>query len=95
MLKTDRFKKVFICTVMIGLAAHLFNLTNVLKNHDNMAMYGYGAGIRSGRWFLQWIGELVGDVWGNYNIPFFNGLLTIILLALCAYKRYVKCLYEK
>ncbi len=80
-----RFKITFLSTVLIGLAAHLFALTNVLKNHDNILMTGYGAGTSSGRWFLGWFGDIVHDVWGNYNIPLFNGLLSILLLALAAY----------
>ncbi len=80
-----RFKITCGTTVLIGLAAHLFALTNVLKNHDNIIMTGYGAGTASGRWFMGWIGDVIQEVWGNYNIPFFNGLLGIFLLAAGAY----------
>lgn len=82
---SKRFKISYSATVLIGLAAHLFALTNVLKNHDNILMIGYGAGTTSGRWFMGWIGDIIHDIWGNYNIPFFNGLLGIFLLSFAAY----------
>lgn len=64
----------------------VFALTNVLHNHDNIAVYlsGYGTGLTSGRWFLTLLGDCIGKIWGNYNIPFFNGLLSIFLLSLSA-----------
>ena len=67
-----------------GLMAHLFVLTNIIVNHDNARIHGYGSGVTSGRWFLSVLGELVGKVWGNYNIAFFNGFLGILMLAACA-----------
>lgn len=72
-------------TVLCALAAHLFALTNVLKNHDNILMEGYGAGTASGRWFMGWIGDLIGEIWGNYNIPFYDGLIGIFILSFAAY----------
>lgn len=71
--------------ILTGLASHLFALTNVLQNHDNIAVLnGYGAGVTSGRWFLNILGDFIGRVWGNYNLPFFNGLLCILLLSVSA-----------
>lgn len=81
-----RLKITFISSITAGLLAHLFALTNVLQNYDNMAILpgGYGTGLTSGRWFLTILGNFLNKIWGNYNIPFFNGLLTIVILSITA-----------
>lgn len=71
--------------IIVGFLAHLFALTNCLKNHDNIVIHGYGTGITSGRWFLQCLGEFIEKIWGNYNISFFNGIIAILFLTLTAY----------
>lgn len=81
-----RLKITFLSSIMAGLLAHIFALTNVLQNYDNMAILpgGYGTGLTSGRWFLTILGNFLNKIWGNYNIPFFNGLLTIVILSVTA-----------
>lgn len=78
--------KVIFFTFLGGMAIHLFSLTNVLHNYDNVAAQpgGYGTGVTSGRWALTLIGELVKKAWGNYNLPYFNGALLVLFLALSA-----------
>ena len=81
-----RLKITFISSIIVGLLAHIFALTNVLQNYDNMAILpgGYGTGLTSGRWFLTILGNFLNKIWGNYNIPFFNGTLTIVILSITA-----------
>ena len=82
---SERFKATYLSSVLLGLFAHLFAFTNVLKNHDNILREGYGAGTASGRWFMNWLGDIISEIWGNYNLPFWDGILGIILLPLAAY----------
>lgn len=50
-LTEKRFKYTFLTSMLVGLAAHLFALTNVLQNYDNISQTptGVGTGITSGR----------------------------------------------
>ena len=81
-----KYKVPLFAGFITALSAHLFVLVNVLHNYDNIAALpvGYGTGITSGRWFLTVLGDFIGKVWGNYNISFFNGLITIGILLLTA-----------
>jgi hypothetical protein len=65
---------------------HLFALTNILNNHDNIASQpgGYGMGVDMGRWFLEVLGRLFDKVGLNYNLPSINGVIYIALLAAAA-----------
>lgn len=47
-------KITFISTFIIGCIAHLFALTNVLHNYDDIRCTpgGAGAGVASGRWII-------------------------------------------
>ena len=78
---SHRIKVTFLSSFILGGLAHLFTLTNVLQNYDNIAIVpgGYGTGLTSGRWLLTVLGNFIKKIWGNYNLPFFNGLLTIFL----------------
>lgn len=73
----------FISSLFFGLLSYLYFFTNNLNNYDNIAITpaGYGTGTISGRWFLNEFGNFIGDMWGNYNIPIFNGMLSILILA--------------
>ena len=61
-------KKTFLTTaggaLVFGMMAHLFVLTNVIVNHDNARIHGYGSGVTSGRWFLSVFGNFVNKIWG-------------------------------
>lgn len=83
---SHRIKVTFLSSFILGGLAHLFTLTNVLQNYDNIAIVpgGYGTGLTSGRWLLTVLGNFIKKIWGNYNLPFFNGLLTIFLLCISA-----------
>lgn len=69
-----------------GIAIHLFGLINVLHNYDDICVVpaGYGTGLTSGRWFLTVLGDFIGYIWGNYNLPYANGVVFILLIAVSA-----------
>lgn len=73
-------------SVLAGFIAHFYILTNILQNYDNIAVVpkGYGTGLTSGRWMLTVLGDLIDSAGGNYNLSFFNGLVTLLLLTLTA-----------
>lgn len=54
-------KETCITWIICGIFAHLFALTNVIHNYDNMAVLpnGYGTGLNSGRWLLTVFGNLL------------------------------------
>lgn len=72
--------------LVYGLMVHLFALTNLLHNHDNIASQpgGYGMGVELGRWFLEILGRFFDKAGLNYNLPSVNGILYIAVLAVAA-----------
>lgn len=74
-----------IAAMVSGVAAHAFGLVNILHNYDNILQQpkGYGAGITSGRWLLEILGD-VNDAFIelNYNLPTMNGLGFLLLIAI-------------
>ncbi len=78
----DRYKKIFLWTVIFGLMSHILIITNIIRNHDSARIKGYGAGITSGRWFLTVLGEFIEKIkWGNYNLAGPNAFLAILFIA--------------
>ena len=75
-----------VSALVYGMLVHLFALTNILNNHDNIASQpgGYGMGVDMGRWFLEVLGRLFDKVGLNYNLPSINGVIYIALLAAAA-----------
>ena len=73
----------FLSSIFWGILSYIYLFTNNLNIFDNIAMtpWGYGTGTSSGRWFLQEFGNWVGKVWGNYNIPLFIGVFSVLILA--------------
>lgn len=68
-----------------GTATHAFALIHLLHNYDNILQQprGYGAGITSGRWLLEILGDFNDSfVELNYNLPTMNGLGFLLLIAL-------------
>ena len=78
-LTEKRFKYTFFTSIFVGLAAHLFALTNVLQNYDNISQtpVGVGTGVTSGRWVIELLSQLHIKYGVNYNIPMGNGLIAI------------------
>ena len=90
-LWNEQWKKTPECSALVsalvyGMLVHLFALTNVLHNHDNIASQpgGYGLGVDMGRWFLEILGRVFDKAGLNYNLPSVNGFLYIALLAVAA-----------
>lgn len=83
--QTPEFTAV-VSALVYGMLVHLFALTNILNNHDNIASQpgGYGMGVDMGRWFLEVLGRLFDKVGLNYNLPSINGVIYIALLAAAA-----------
>ncbi len=80
-----RYRGLFFASFAAGLAAYGMMLTNVLNNHDSVYNLpsGFGAGVTSGRWFLELLGRLVEDWWGgNYVLPLYNGLFALFYISL-------------
>jgi len=77
----------FMVTFVFGLAVHLFALTNVLHNHDDIAAYpvGLGTGISSGRWFLEILDRWFIHTGGGYNLAYLNGFLFILFIAMSSF----------
>lgn len=68
----------FWASILAGLAAHMFMLTNKLPNHDDVeSLFGKGATITSGRWGL----ELVKALFPDWSMPWIYGLISIVLIA--------------
>lgn len=86
MLNQRRFKVTFVSAMIMAVIAHGFAFTNVLHNYDNISVFmrGYGTGLSSGRWLLTLLGDWVKNTGGGYNTPFFNGILTMLLLSITA-----------
>ena len=77
----------FLFAFLGGFFTHLFALVNLINNHDNLnnQPFGYGAGVSSGRWLLQYLGEFFTKIGIGYNLPFVSGVLFLLLLSLSAY----------
>lgn len=84
-LKNKHFSA--IAAFFFGLVVHFFALTTMLHNLDNIATpVGIGAGVTSGRWFLDLMGWGVAKFMvGSYNLHWFNGLVYLLILAAAAY----------
>ncbi len=75
----------FSSSVVFGLVAHLYMLTNKLPNYDDLTgLRSYGASDTLGRWFLGILGELREMLLGNYSMPWLNGITYILCIAAVA-----------
>ena len=85
--KTERrYKAAFICALVCGLLAHGMALFNKYCINDDLMLFSPGATYSSGRWMLGIIARIesffFGD--GTVSLPLFNGILSIIFIALAA-----------
>lgn len=76
-----------ISAFVFGLAVHFFALVNITHNYDSIATpSGYGAGVTSGRWFLEILGKITSKLLvGSYNLTWFNGIVFLLLIAAAVY----------
>ena len=67
--------------LITGLSAYVFCFTHKLEIHDDLNnMFSQGYPVSSGRWGLAWIEKLFPTV----SIPWFNGLVSLLLLSVAA-----------
>ena len=75
------WKVCFVSAVVVGLLAHLYKITNWLPNWDSLVFrYDSQNMIALGRWFLP----VVCSFSSFYDLPFLNGIVSIVLHALSA-----------
>ena len=74
-----------LAALLSGLITHAFALIHLLHNYDNILQQpkGYGAGITSGRWLLEILGD-INDAFVelNFNLSTMNGLGFLLFVAL-------------
>lgn len=74
-----------LAALLSGMVTHAFALIHLLHNYDNILQQpkGYGAGITSGRWLLEILGDF-NDAFVelNFNLSTMNGLGFLLLVAL-------------
>lgn len=80
----------FWSAVICGILAHGFMVTNIINNWDSLSKLSNPSGtggifvLKTGRWFLYVLTKFMDRVWGNYTLPYFNGLTAVLFLALSA-----------
>lgn len=77
------YKCAFISTFILGLATHMYMITNKFPNHDYpYNVYGdqFRWPLMLGRWFL----EPAAAVSSHFTLPWINGLLSILYVAAAA-----------
>ena len=75
----EKYKTLFIIIILIGFIAHGFALSNKLLNHDDVsALFNKGATFESGRWGLA----IMEHILPNISMPWFNGLISLMVLAI-------------
>ena len=80
--------KLFLGLFLFSYIIHSFRITQMINAVDDIfvLLKGYGAGIISGRWALEYLGNLINWRWqiGSFNLSVFDGTLTLIFLSLSA-----------
>lgn len=80
-----RFKIAFASAIIFGLIAHMYMFTNKLPNFDDLVNFNtFGTTFRNGRWFLWIVGAVAYHLEFVFSLPWMNGLLTLIELAVSA-----------
>ncbi len=68
----------FFSSLIFGLIAHMFVITNKLPNHDDITyLFSKGATVSSGRWGLELLRYVIPD----YSMPWLHGIVSLILLS--------------
>lgn len=80
----NQIKMCFASSFAWGFLAHGMAFFNKYSFHDDAYLFSVGATYVSGRWFLGVLDRVMKAVWGgsHYSIPLFNGVFTILCLAL-------------
>lgn len=82
-----RLKSVALSTLICGFLAHGMVMFNEYAIGDNVTtMFGVGATITSGRWFLEILGRLICFIFGgNFALPVLTGVISLIFLGISSY----------
>lgn len=85
-IKSDiRYKYTLLGTFLTGLFAHGFILTNKISFHDDIcSLYKIGYTWKMGRWTSGILQGILSNSIGKYSMPFFEGILSIIFVAISA-----------
>lgn len=68
----------FFSSLVFGLIAHMFVITNKLPNHDDVTyLFSKGATVSSGRWGLELLRHVIPD----YSMPWLHGIVSLLLLS--------------
>lgn len=86
-----RFKRInteqrwcFGVVIIIGIICHGYVFANKISYHDDIVLNGFGLTFAGGRWFLGIIETCLNYVGGVFSIPWFNGILSLLFIALSA-----------
>ena len=75
------WKACFLASLLVGLCAHIYKITNWLPNWDSLVFrYDSQNMIGLGRWFLP----VVCSFSSFYDLPFLNGIIAIVFHALAS-----------
>ncbi len=78
-------KQTFWSAFIVGILTHIYMLTNKLSFGDDIHnLFNVGATYSSGRWMLGLLGEAVDKIYGLYSLPWLNGLISIVFIAVSA-----------
>lgn len=77
-------KYAFISAVIAGVFSHGYAMGNNYIYHDATILNGLGTTFGLGRWALGYAGLVNDMILGNYNLPFFNVAVSILLIAVSA-----------
>ena len=84
---TDIQMATFVSVFVFGLVAHGYIIFNRLSYHDNSAcLFSLGGTYESGRWMLGLVYDLTLHTTKLYSVPVFNGLLSVLFIAIAAMK---------
>lgn len=80
-------KITFFTSLIVGVASQGMGMFNKFSIHDDAnSLFGLGSTFNVGRWMLDLIGKFEKFFFGdaNYSLPLYNGLLSLIFIALTA-----------
>lgn len=82
-----RLKAVLVTTLIGGLLTHGMVIFNEYAIGDNVTtMFGVGATITSGRWFLEILGKFIFFIFGgNFALPVLTGAISLFFLGISSY----------
>ena len=74
----------FLSCLIAGFLAHGYALCNNYIYHDATILNGLGSTFGIGRWALGYMGVINDALLGNYHLPFFNIVVSLLFIAISA-----------